>query len=273
MSSSGPAYEFIRKMATDPGFFGMVMAAPDVAIQSAGITDPADVFVVRSVISAASSSAMPPDLKAKMVKDQAEMLDQYRAGQKSTMEVIEGLKGALKTTLKQIDEGFKSTKLMYQVSFYLGVFLILLAAALAVFRGTELLSSVFGGLGIADFVAYFITKPPEALEKSRADLAQLQMAIYTWFNDNYNWNTLLGMEGNKGMVNLEYLKSVSAAMLDSTHKTMSDIEAYCKFVVKPTAEEPKTGNGQSGDHGSVPGGKGGRDSPGEKTNSPKQPGK
>src|SRR5262249_28623357 len=116
---------------------------------------------------------------------------------------------------------------MYEVAFYLGVVLILAAVVMAFLDNKSLLPIVFGSLGITDMIAYFITKPPQDLQFSRARLAQLQAAFFNWFIDYTNWNGVLMTWTQEGKAELQSVKAVSSILMEHTEKTMALIDTYC----------------------------------------------
>ncbi|MGA9670211.1 MAG: hypothetical protein WBQ94_13445 [Terracidiphilus sp.] len=143
----------------------------------------------------------------------------YKAFQEqhdTTLQTADSFKSGLRDTVKQIERGFRSTMMMYTVAFYLGVGMILAAVAMAFVQQKSLLPIVFGGLGIADVIAYFITKPPQDLQFSRARLAQLQAAFFNWFIDYTNWNGVLMTWTQNGRADFQSLKAVSAILMEHT---------------------------------------------------------
>jgi hypothetical protein len=151
----------------------------------------------------------------------------YQAQHETTLQTADSFKSALRDTVKQIERGFRSTMVMYTVAFYLGVGLIVAAVAMAFVKEKALLPIVFGTLGIADVIAYFITKPPQDLQFSRARLAQLQAAFFNWFIDYTNWNGVLMTGTQDGKVDLQFVKTVSGILMEHTEKTMALIDTYC----------------------------------------------
>ncbi|HEX9090332.1 MAG TPA: hypothetical protein VF831_02530, partial [Anaerolineales bacterium] len=95
----------------------------------------------------------------------------------------------------------------------------------------SLLSLAFGGFGILDIITFFITKPPQDLQSSRADLAQLQLAYYNWFLDNYDWTWYVSSLWDWGRDDFirDRMKEASTILLSNTDKTMALIEKYCEF--------------------------------------------
>jgi hypothetical protein len=96
---------------------------------------------------------------------------------------------------------------------------------------------VFGSLGIVDVIAYFITKPPQDLQFSRARLAQLQAAFFNWFIDYTNWNGVLMAWTQEGKADMGSMEAVSKILMEHTEKTMALIDTYCGT---PRTTEPRT---------------------------------
>jgi hypothetical protein len=118
--------------------------------------------------------------------------------------------------------------LMYQISFYLGVLLIVVAVGVALLGREPLLPAVFGALGTADILAFFLLKPQERLQASRASLAQVQAALYNWFMDSVNLNTLMSKFDQKG--DLSSAAAVSESLMQHTDKTLEMLQKYCKLT-------------------------------------------
>jgi hypothetical protein len=206
MNNDAAAFGVIRDAVDNPGFYQRFVADPDGVLTEMRITELKSREVLKRVV--AGLGGLPAD--------------DYTAQQRSTFETAESFKGALRDTVKQIERGFRTTMVMYTVAFYLGVGLIVAATVMAFVKEQALLPIVFGTLGIADLIAYFITKPPQDLQFSRARLAQLQAAFFHWFMDYTNWNGLLMERGDE-----DSLKRVSAVLMANTEKTMQLIDTYC----------------------------------------------
>ena len=147
------------------------------------------------------------------------------ASSQTTMAVAEEMAAGLKHTISQIDKAFKSTNVMYQISFYLGVLLIVAAAASALFSDKVLLSAIFGTIGTIDILTFFLTRPQEELQSSRANLAQIQAALYNWFINSANLNNILAKD-------IERAPSISELQMAHTEKTLEMLEKYCKLTRK-----------------------------------------
>lgn len=168
-------------------------------------------------------------LSSQKYRDQ---LEQFAVNQlRSTELTSDSFKNGLINSLDQIKKGFNTAMIMYTVAFYVGILLILAAVVFAWFKGESLLPIAFAGLGVADLIAYFITKPPLDLQKSRANLAQLQTAYYNWFIDLFNWNSIV----NSGEEMIHMYRKVSDMMMRNTERTMKMIEDYCEIASSDNA--------------------------------------
>lgn len=154
---------------------------------------------------------------------------EFRAAQlKSTGQTADHFKQGLERTLRQIDSGYRSTMVMYQVTFYLGVALVVVAAVQAASGKTSYLTLALGGVGMLDLLGFLIVQPAKNLQDSRATLTQLQAAYFTWFTDIYNWNSYLIAADKTGSMDFATVKDVSEATLRTTEKVVAMVDRYCK---------------------------------------------
>jgi hypothetical protein len=209
-------FALIREAVEDPTFFERLPADLGEVLTQRGITEPERRDAVERVIVALGLSRTDNGAAAS-----------YQAQHDTTLETADSFKSALRDTVKQIEVGFRTTMVMYTVAFYLGVGLIVAAVVMAFVRDKALLPIVFGSLGMADVIAYFITKPPQDLQFSRARLAQLQAAFFNWFIDYTNWNGVLMDMTQEGKASMTDVKTVSAILMEHTEKTMALIDTYC----------------------------------------------
>jgi hypothetical protein len=146
---------------------------------------------------------------------------------KSTSDTAHKFKEGLRNTLEQIDSGYKAAMLMYKVTFYTGIILIIFSLIYAVITKEQLIPIVFGGLGTVDIVFFFVTKPIKDLQKSRSSLAQLQSAYFNWFVDVMNWNGFLKIEGEANRIDEKAMEFVSNKLFENTEKTLALVKNYC----------------------------------------------
>lgn len=156
------------------------------------------------------------------------VLEQLTEAQKDTLAVAKQMKMGLQRTLEQIDSAYRSTMLMYQITFYLGVVLIVVAVGATLFGREPLLPAVFGTLGIIDLLAFFLFNPQERLQASRSSLAQVQAALYNWFMDSVNLNAIMSRHDQSR--DFEGAAKISESLLLHTEKTLDMLQKYCKLT-------------------------------------------
>jgi hypothetical protein len=115
------------------------------------------------------------------------------------------------------------------VSFYLSVGLVLAAVAIALMSREPILPSVFGTLGTANILLFLLTRPQENLQSSRASLAQLQAALYTWFMNTTNLFTPVELTA-EGRPEKIQIGSVVESVTAQTSKTSEMLQKYCKLT-------------------------------------------
>ena len=211
------AYEILKRAADDTEFLTSIVDNPDKTILQYGVTDPNEVAKLSQLLILLFSGVSRELETAELMAKQSS----------STHETVITFKTGLQKTIEQIDSGFRSSMRMYEVAFSLGVALIVAAIVLAFRDGISLFTVGFGGVGVLDFIAFFIARPAQNLQSSRADLAQLQAAFFNWFADTVNWNEYLRHLANNEKVSFADIKAVSDVLLDNTEKTMSAIQKYC----------------------------------------------
>lgn len=218
-------YQILKKVTEDEDYCNAMATDCKALLSREGITEQDDIVELSNILSVY--------IKARIAstKDSESMRNFLLNQRNTTGETANTFKEGLRKTVKQIDSGFRITAVMYQVSFYLGIVLILSSVAFAFLGKGSLLPIVFAGFGVADVVTFFITNPPLQLQRSRADLAQLQLAFYNWFNDHFNWNASMAPMNTLTNPNEMYecMKKYSDAQLESVNRTMKLIETYCEF--------------------------------------------
>jgi uncharacterized membrane protein YkgB len=212
------AYKAVLKASREREFLDEVMKDPNGKLNSMGISETEKIYEVVEILTPLNTVLT---IQQGFMSDMKKQADQ-------TLEVATEMKNGLRSTIDQINKAYLSTMLMYKVSFYLGVLLVLVAVAYAIFIQKPLLPLVFGGLGVGDFIAFFITKPPERLQDSRANLAQLQTALFNWFTDLVNQNSLMQLLLVEKKLDLPTMEKLSETLMAHTEKTMELIQKFCE---------------------------------------------
>ncbi len=211
------AFDLIRNTATNPGFLQMVLQQPDQVVRQAGITDLVQVQELTQLLTLTARGIQASNEFGQLAINQM----------KTTMQTADAFKTALRKTIDQIDSGFQSSMTMYQVAFYLGITLMVVSIPFAMWTGKSILGLAFAGIGVADLIGFFITQPPKDIQYSRAHLAQLQAALFNWFNDSYNWNAYLQTLNGSHTDVFPRVKEVSDTLLNNTERMMGLIDKYC----------------------------------------------
>ena len=102
---------------------------------------------------------------------------------------------------------YHSTVTMYRILFGIGAFSFLVAAGLSAWTKESSFALIFGGLGIAAFVTYFISRPLQALEEN------LQFIIWLGVVYNTYWTRLAYM-----MDQATVQKDIQEATRDATNE-------------------------------------------------------
>jgi hypothetical protein len=230
--SDANAYAVIRTAMNDGEFVANLRKDPVGTLAAAGIDDPAQRQELLNILNLLAGAA------AGGTEQQQALAPLMQESLKETFGVVTRMKDGLKTTVTQIDEAFQSTMLMYQVSFYLGVALVVVAIGFALVTKGSLLPMVLGGLGTADILTFFFTKPPERLQSSRASLAQLQIALLNWFNDVINQNAFLAQLNQQGVLDMNTFEHLSDVQMEHTERIMRVLQTYCKLIEGPAEKAP-----------------------------------
>lgn len=190
------------------------------------IANPADYFKA-TAITDAQEQGLLYDLVVPLIQAremQVKMMDYSMKQAQKTDDMNDSYRNGIIQTNRQIIKGFSSTMLMYQVSFYLGVVLIIAALFFALFLKSSLFSILFGSIGAMDLLTFFIAKPPQSLQESRSEQAKLNAAFYSWFLDLYNWNSFYVQFTSKGQaIDFATMKEVSELQIKNTAKLMEII--------------------------------------------------
>jgi hypothetical protein len=218
--SHAAAYALIQQALVDPSLVQRLDSDPDTVFKQAGIDEPGEKQQLLGIIGLIVAGAYQQNAGAQAMGDQLT----------ETLAVASDLKTGLRKTLEQIDRAYRSTMLMYQVSFYLGILLILTAVVLAITSKESLLPIVFGTLGTLDILTFFLVKPQEQLQSSRASLAQLQAGMYNWFVDSFNQNSFLGELQRQKKLDAASMQQISQALMANTNQTLDMLQKYCKLV-------------------------------------------
>ncbi len=105
--------------------------------------------------------------------------------------VITDLKNSLSDTLIESKKAQFITKWMYIGMFFVGLVLMAFSIIFA-FRGQQFLAIAFGSFGMIDIVMHLLSDPPQKMQDSRSNYAQLTVGVLSWFNDLIDKGAMAG---------------------------------------------------------------------------------
>lgn len=159
---------------------------------------------------------------------------QNDAEQPKTTEMREQLRQKLLTVIDEIDKGFRRSMLMYTVTFFFGIAIILFSIVSTVVYGQNTFNLIFGALGVLDIVAFLVFKPTEDLQRSRGNLAQLISAFLAWYSGITAWGYMNKKILDADNMDMSLLQESSKRALLDTIIFMAAIDF---FVVGKQKEE------------------------------------
>jgi hypothetical protein len=113
------------------------------------------------------------------------VLSGFANNQRMFEQLVDGFMGPYRTTVQ-----------LYRLTFFVGIVSFVVAALLSAFTGQIMFGVLFGGIGVAAFISYFITRPLRALE------------------ENLNFITWLGVIYNSYWTRLVYVMSMETVQQD-----------------------------------------------------------
>ena len=133
--------------------------------------------------------------------------------------VISDLKNSLSDTLLESKKAQFITKWMYIGMFLVGLALMAFSIIFA-FRGQQFLAIAFGSFGMIDIVMHLLSDPPQKMQDSRSNYAQLTVGVLSWFSDLLDKGVMAGQNSQ-----------VEAMVIsDTSLKTASKLEAHKKSI-------------------------------------------
>lgn len=160
-------------------------------------------------------------------KLQGHFVNETKKSVSSTLNTADVFKRGLEKTVIQINRGFQWTMYMYLMVFIIGVVFLGISVYMAITTDKEIISTVFGGMGMTSVLSFFFSKTPLELQRSRGELAQLQAALFNWYVDITNWNSYLLKNQD---ISLGDFKEISQEQMSRTDQTVQLIAKYIRNV-------------------------------------------
>jgi hypothetical protein len=147
---------------------------------------------------------------------------------RAEFQMMTDLRKKILRVIDEVDKGFRRVMLMYTIAFFVGVAVVLFSIISTVVSGTNMFTLIFGAIGALDVVAFFVFKPAEDLQKSRANLAQLVAAFMAWNNDMRSWAEIKQKKIKDGIdnTNINTIHDISRRMMIDTVATMMAIDIF-----------------------------------------------
>ena len=243
-------YRLLAAAATDPAaaqklgaMVQRAMADQAFALANLGTNDPA---AAQRFLKIADALLRGQNVQADLMQSQREMfLLQSELGKKqvvSTHETIERFKKGMQNALEEAESGYRVTKWMYIALFVLGVSLVVLAVVAGLLGRGDTWSTALGIVGGAGTVATLLFGQQKALESSRADLMQLEIAVFAWLDNSVRLSTSVPMMAQKGGITPPLLHEMWQQSHRATADVLELIQTYCEarpVAAKRAAEEKK----------------------------------
>jgi hypothetical protein len=143
-----------------------------------------------------------------------------------TLELVRNVFDAedmIRDAIDQVKPAYWSMLLMHNVTFYLGVILIL-AAIYSSYEGRDLFSAIFGGVGLGTIVFLFFRQPIRGLQRSISNLIQLEVIYNSYAKQMGYWKAY-----EKNM-HVAVKKEVIHEIEMCTQRTIHLIQKYCERI-------------------------------------------
>jgi hypothetical protein len=154
--------------------------------------------------------------------------------QPQEIDMREELKKRILKVIDEIDKGFARSMLMYTISFYVGIGVVIYSIVSTIAFGQNSFNLIFGAIGVLDIIAFLIFKPTQDLQRSRGNLAQLISAFLTWYSNMTVWSHLNTKILNSNDFDIALLQQNSKRTILDTVVFMAAVEF---FVIGSQKEE------------------------------------
>ena len=147
---------------------------------------------------------------------------------KKVMNIIPGMSeeevlNLVKGTIASAQRAFRTSLWMNVTFFSLGIALIILAAVSGVIRGEGTHAVIFGGLGIADVLLFFIFRPMKGVQDSIGNLVQIEIIFLSYYDQLTYWNIFADKQHN---IDFATMEKINASIDKLTTKALKDIQNF-----------------------------------------------
>jgi hypothetical protein len=191
-----------------------------------------DGVAARRFLDVADAFLRGQNVQADLQQSQREMFllqaDLARKQVKSTHDTIERFKTGMQNALEEAESGYRITKWMYLVLFSLGVSLVVIAVIVGLMGRGDTWSTALGVIGGAGTIATLLFGQQKALESSRADLMQLEIAMFAWLDNSVRLGTSASVLLQNGGPTPALLQEFWQQSHRATADVLELVQTYCE---------------------------------------------
>jgi len=125
-------------------------------------------------------------------------------------------------TFNRAVQTYYTISLMNKIMFATGIGLFIFSALYAVIAREKVYSLLFGGLGVASFVALFLLGPVERIQKALSNLVQVEIAFMSFFDQIVWWEQVASIPGPGG----------GGPDKDNIERASKGLHASCQAIVE-----------------------------------------
>jgi hypothetical protein len=160
--------------------------------------------------------------------------ERMRIGLKRMEQLSEYTSNLFRDTLDTARNAYKRIVWMNTVMFVTGISLFIFAALYAALsQQQKIYSLVFGGLGVANFVALFISDPINKTQAALSNLVQVEIAFMNFFEQITIWDAFAGQPP----LNPANIEKASATLQERSREVIEMLE---KYIEEPPRKKGKT---------------------------------
>ena len=156
----------------------------------------------------------------------------------STHQTIERFKTGMQNALNEAESGYRITKWMYVTLFALGIALVVIAVITGLLGRGDTWSTALGIAGGAGTVVTLLFGQQKALESSRADLMQLEIAVFSWLDNIVRLNAAIPMIVQSTGLNAALLQELWTQSHRATADVLELVQKYCEPRATAAARSP-----------------------------------
>jgi hypothetical protein len=153
-----------------------------------------------------------------------------------TLEWLENINKSeemIQDAIRSVRPAYLSTLVMHNVTFYVGVALILLAVH-ASFEGRDLFSAIMGGVGLGTIIFHFFRQPISGVQRSISSLIQLEIIYNSYTKQIGYWKAFEHSDDVDIKENVDNKSKVIKEIEECTQRTVDLIQKYCERNVPPS---------------------------------------